>query len=39
MLYGLVDPANAGMIALAQRLGFDIDHVPGGATVVVSLEL
>lgn len=39
MLYGLVDPANAAMIALAQRLGFDVDHVPGGATVVVSLEL
>jgi len=39
LLYGLVDPSNTGMIALARRLGFDVDEVPGGATVVVSLAL
>lgn len=39
LLYGLVDPANVGMLALARRLGFEIDHVPGGVTVVVSLDL
>jgi hypothetical protein len=27
------------MIALARRLDFDIDEVPNGATVVVSLDL
>ena len=39
VLYGLVDPANRGMLALAGRLGFDIDHVPGGSTVVVTRQL
>jgi acetyltransferase len=39
VLYGLVDPANGGMLALASRLGFDIDHVPGGSTAVVWLAL
>lgn len=39
LLYGLVDPSNAGMIALARRLGFDVDEGPAGAMVVVSLEL
>jgi acetyltransferase len=39
LLYGLVDPSNTGMIALARRLDFDIDEVPNGATVVVSLDL
>lgn len=38
-LYGLVAASNAGMLALARRTGFDIDHVPGGGTVVVSLDL
>jgi acetyltransferase len=36
-LYGLVAPTNTGMLALARRLGFDVDHVPGGTTAVVSL--
>ena len=39
LLYGLVDPSNAAMIALARRLGFDVDEVPAGATVVVTREL
>ena len=39
LLYGLVDPSNASMIALARKLGFDIDDVPAGATTGVSLEL
>jgi acetyltransferase len=39
LLYGLVDRSNTSMIALAQRLGFDIDEVPTGATVVASMEL
>ena len=39
LLYGLVDPSNTGMLSLARRVGFDIDHVPGGSTVVVSLEV
>ena len=39
LLYGLVHPSNASMLALARRLGFHIDHVPGGTTAVVSLEL
>ena len=39
LLYGLVDPSNTSMLALARRLSFDIDHVPGGSTSVVSLEL
>lgn len=39
LLYGLVAPSNAGMLGLARELGFDIDHVPGGRTVVVSLDL
>ncbi|HSV19312.1 MAG TPA: GNAT family N-acetyltransferase [Casimicrobiaceae bacterium] len=38
-LYGLVNASNSAMIALARRLGFDVDEVPGGATVVVSLEM
>ena len=39
LLYGLVAPSNDGMLALAQALGFEIEHVPGGTTVVVSLDL
>lgn len=39
LLYGLVDPANLGMLGLARRLGFDIDHIPRGSTAVVSLIL
>jgi len=39
LLYGLVNASNTAMMALARRLGFDIDEVPGGATVVVSLEM
>jgi acetyltransferase len=39
MLYGLVAPSNVAMLALARRLGFDVDHVPGGTTAVVTLEL
>ena len=39
LLYGLVDRSNTAMIALARRLGFDVDEVPAGATVVVTLEL
>jgi acetyltransferase len=39
LLYGLVSPSNAGMLALARRLGFEIDRVAGGRTVVVSLDL
>ena len=39
MLYGLVAPSNIAMLALARRLGFDVDHVPGGTTAVVTLEL
>jgi hypothetical protein len=39
MLYGLVAPANAGMLALARRLGFEVEHVAGGTTVIVSLDL
>ena len=39
LLYGLVTSSNTGMLALAHRLGFDIDHVPGSTTVVVSLDL
>lgn len=38
-LYGLVAPSNDGMLALARGLGFDVEHVPGGTTVVVSLDL
>ena len=38
LLYGLVDPSNIGMLGLARRLGFDVDHRPGEATVVVSIE-
>ena len=30
---------NDGMLALARGLGCDVEHVPGGTTVVVSLEL
>lgn len=39
VLYGLVVPSNTRMLALARRLGFDIEHVPGGDTAVVSLDL
>jgi acetyltransferase len=39
MLYGLVDPSNTGMLALARRLGFEIDQPPGEAPVVVSVKL
>ena len=39
VLYGLVAPSNAGMLGLARELGFDFDRVPGGRTVVVSLDL
>jgi len=39
LLYGLVDRSNTAMIALARRMGFDVDEVPAGATVVVTLEL
>lgn len=39
LLYGLVAPSNVGMLALARRLGFDVDKVPGGTTAVVSLAL
>ena len=39
LLYGLVAPCNDGMLALARVLGFEIDHVPGGTTAVVSLAL
>lgn len=39
LLYGLASPSDAGMLALARRLGFEIDRIPGGTTVVVSLEL
>jgi acetyltransferase len=39
MLYGLVDRSNTAMIALARRVGFEVDDVPGGATAVVTLEL
>jgi len=39
LLYGRVRSSNVGMLALARRLGFDIDQAPRGATVVVSLDL
>ena len=39
LLYGRVSSSNVGMLALARRLGFDIDQAPRGATVVVSLDL
>jgi acetyltransferase len=39
LLYGLVGPSNAGMLGLARRLGFEVDHVPRGTIAVVSLEL
>jgi acetyltransferase len=39
LLYGLVDRSNAAMIALARRLGFEVDEVPAGTTVVVTREL
>ncbi len=39
VLYGLVAPSNFGMLALARALGFDVEHVPGGTTVVVSIDL
>ncbi|MCC7325310.1 MAG: GNAT family N-acetyltransferase [Burkholderiales bacterium] len=39
LLYGLVAPSNAGMLGLARELGFEVDHVPGGGTVVVSIDL
>lgn len=39
LLYGLVAPCNDGMLALARVLGFEIEHVPGGTTAVVSLAL
>lgn len=39
LLYGLVAPSNEGMLTLARRLGFDVEHLPGGTTVVVSLDL
>ena len=39
LLYGLVDRSNTAMIALARRMGFDVDEVPAGATVVVTLAL
>jgi ribosomal protein S18 acetylase RimI-like enzyme len=38
-LFGLVDSSNGAMLALARRLGFDVEYVPGGTTAVVSLEL
>jgi acetyltransferase len=38
-LYGLVAPSNSGMLALARSMGFDVEHVPGGTAVVVSLDL
>jgi GNAT superfamily N-acetyltransferase len=39
MIYGLVTPTNLGMLGLARSLGFEIDHIPGGMTVVVSLDV
>ncbi len=39
LLYGLVAPSNTGMLGLARELGFEVEHVPGGRTVVVSLDL
>lgn len=39
LLYGLVAASNTPMLGLARRLGFEVDHVPGGRTVVVSLDL
>jgi len=39
LLYGLVNPSNTAMIALARRLKFDVDEVPDIATVVVSRDL
>jgi acetyltransferase len=38
LLYGLVDPTNAGMLALARKLGFEIDRPPDAAPVIVSIE-
>lgn len=39
LLYGLVAPSNRGMLALSRSLGFEVEHVPGGTTAVVSLHL
>jgi acetyltransferase len=38
LLYGLVDPSNSGMLALARKLGFEIDRPPDEAPVIVSIE-
>lgn len=39
LLYGLVNAANERMLGLARRLGFEIEHVPGDRTAVISLDL
>jgi acetyltransferase len=39
LLYGLVDASNARMLALAQRLGFEIERSSDGRTAVISLDV
>jgi acetyltransferase len=38
-LYGLVDAANARMLGLARRFGFEIEHAPDRRTAIISLDV